>query len=59
MVFIKILKEFTEHFEVMPDIVVELRQNQIYFLPYQGIKKLLEEGSAQLIWSIWRQVVFK
>lgn len=27
MVFIKILKEFTEHFEVMPDIVVELRQN--------------------------------
>lgn len=54
MVFIKILKEFTEHFEVMPDIVVELRQNQIYFLPYQGIKKLLEEGSAQLIWSIWQ-----
>ena len=42
MVFVRIIAKFDEAYPVTEDIQVELLQGQVYFLPYRGIKPLLD-----------------
>jgi len=38
-----------ESYTLLPDIDVQLLEDQIYFLPYQAIRIFLEKGEAALV----------
>lgn len=51
MVFVRVLEKFEDnqpHF-IRPHIQVVLEQNNIYFLPFSGIRELLRTGKVELI----------
>ena len=48
-VFIRMLITIPKY-EYNEDIEVQLLENNVYFMPYSGVKEFLQEGKAELLW---------
>lgn len=47
----KMLKAYENFSCKNGDIEVQLKENEIYFMPYSFIRVFVEKGEAELIWT--------